>query len=144
MDYVSWTAALLVEIPKLWLCLRDNIYPTSFLTQVFFLSQDTAAELPRYLLGYSIIYLLCGGATLGLRLRKGQRSLNSWSDQVNNVILTIADFSLSPCSLPFGPWEGNLCPQLHHIRESLKTCGDFSQITGPRSFSRCWSFWSHC
>lgn len=96
MDYATWTAALLEEIPKLWTCLRDNIYPTSFLTRVLGLSQENAAKLPRYLLIFSAIYLLCGCVTLILHFRSKQLSLNSWAKQINNIILTAADFLLIP------------------------------------------------
>ena len=127
MDYVSWTAALLEEIPKLWPCLLDNLYPTTFLTRVFFLSPEAAARLPRYLLAYTSVYLLCGVITLVLHCRKGQRSLNSPADQINNVILSVADFLFIP--MLFALWTMG--------KESLSTVAPY---TGE--ISDLWRFFS--
>ena len=77
----------------LWNCLFTNAYPQVFLKNVLGLSAEQAPALPRYLLGYVILYLLCGAVTVLRCFKSGQRSLNSRSKQINNVILTMADFS---------------------------------------------------
>lgn len=80
----------------LWNCLFTNAYPQVFLKNVLGLSAEQAPALPRYLLGYVILYLLCGAVTVLRRFKSGQRSLNSRSKQINNVILTMADFFFIP------------------------------------------------
>lgn len=80
----------------LWNCLFTNAYPQAFLANVLGLSSGQASALPRYLLGYVVFYLLCGAVTILLRFKRGQRSLNSRPKQINNVILTMADFFFIP------------------------------------------------
>lgn len=131
MDYVSWTAALLEELPKLWPCLRDNVYPDSLLIRVFGMSQEQAAALPRCLTAFIVIYLICGGVTLFLHFQRRQKSLNSLAKQINNVILTAADFLLIPMLLVM--WTIG--------RESLSTVAPYAGDTADlwRFFSDFWT-----
>ncbi|MDO4314480.1 MAG: hypothetical protein Q4C45_01800 [Oscillospiraceae bacterium] len=69
-------------------CLKTNTYPASFLTNALGFSQTLAARLPRYLAAFIAVYFLCGGITLLLRFKKGQKSLCSTPQQINTVILT--------------------------------------------------------
>ncbi len=87
MELTVWIDTLLVEVPKLWECLKANRYPASFLTNALGFSQETIDRLPQYLIWFMGFYFLCGVISLILRFRKGQKSLNSLSHQINNVIL---------------------------------------------------------
>lgn len=87
MELTAWIDTLIVELPALWHCLRDNLYPASFLTNALGFSQDFCERLPRYLIWFMALYFLCGAVTLFLRLRKGQKSLSSAAHQINNAIL---------------------------------------------------------
>ena len=127
MDYVSWTAALFEELPKLWPCLRDNLYPTAFLTRVLGLSPQAAAGLPKYLTAFLIVYFLCGILTLILHFRRNQRSLNSRPEQINNFILVTADFLFIP--MLFALWTMG--------QEALSVVAPY---TGK--FSDLWRFFS--
>lgn len=87
MELTSWIDTLIVELPALWHCLRNNLYPTSFLTNALGFSQNFCKRLPRYLIWFMGLYFLCGAVTLFLRFRKGQKSLSSAAHQINNAIL---------------------------------------------------------
>ena len=88
MELTVWIDTLIRELPPLAECLRTNTYPRSFLCSVLGLSETLAEKLPLYLAGFIALYFLCGVVTLALRFKRGQRSLNSRTHQVNNVILT--------------------------------------------------------
>lgn len=85
----------------LWHCLFSNEYPAVFLKNVLGLSPEQAATLPRYLIGYAALYLLCGVVTAVLRFTRKQYSLHSRAKQLNNIILTMADFFFVPQLLVF-------------------------------------------
>lgn len=87
MELTAWIDMLIVELPALWHCLRDNLYPASFLTNALGFGQDFCERLPRYLIWFMGLYFLCGGVTLFLHFRKGQKSLNSVAHQINTAIL---------------------------------------------------------
>jgi len=87
MELTAWIDTLLVELPKLWQYLKTNRYPASFLANALGFSQETVDRLPQYLIWFMGFYFLCGALSLVLRFRKGQRSLNSLSHQINDVIL---------------------------------------------------------
>lgn len=88
MELTVWIDTLIRELPPLAECLRTNTYPRAFLCSVLGLSETLAEKLPLYLAGFIALYFLCGVVTLALRFKRGQRSLNSRTHQVNNVILT--------------------------------------------------------
>lgn len=85
----------------LWHCLFSNDYPAVFLKNVLGLSPEQAAALPRYLMGYAAFYLLCGAVTVVLRFTRKQYSLHSRTKQLNNIVLTMADFFFVPQLLVF-------------------------------------------
>lgn len=87
MELIRWIHTLQVEIPLLWQCLRDNVYPESFLINVLGLRPESCARLPRMLTIFLGIYLLCGIVTLILRFRRKQRSLNSIANQIGTDFL---------------------------------------------------------
>lgn len=87
MELTAWIDTLLVELPTLWHCLRDQVYPTSFLTNALGFSQAFCERLPQYLIYFAGFYFLCGIASLILRFRRGQKSLNSVAHQINTAIL---------------------------------------------------------
>lgn len=87
MELTAWIDTLLVELPSLCRCLRDQVYPASFLTNALGFSQVFCERLPRYLIYFVGLYFLCGVTTLILRFRKGQKSLNSVAHQINTAIL---------------------------------------------------------
>lgn len=87
MELTAWIDTLLVELPALWHCLRDNLYPASFLTNALGFSQDFCDRLSQYLIWFMGLYFLCGIVTLFLHFRKGQKSLNSIAHQINTTIL---------------------------------------------------------
>lgn len=82
-------------------CLISNTYPSIFLKNVLGLSPDTAQKLPKYLLVYISVYLLCGLVTLFLHFGRRQMSLNGWTKQAANIILTLADFLFLPSLFVF-------------------------------------------
>lgn len=88
MELTTWIDILLEEFPGLLECLKSNTFPVSFLTRVFAWNQATVDKLPTYLAAWIGIYFLCGVITLVLRFKKGQKSLSSTANQINNVILT--------------------------------------------------------
>lgn len=88
MELTAWVDTLIRELPILLECLKNNTYPTSFLTNALGFSPALAERLPQYLLVWIGVYFLCGAVTLFLRLKRGQKSLNSVTHQINNVILT--------------------------------------------------------
>ncbi len=84
MDLMPWIDSLLVEIPELIQNFRANIFPQRFLTNVLGLSPGTVASLPLLLTLFVVLYLACGGATVYLRFKRGQRSMLSlWQQLVN-------------------------------------------------------------
>lgn len=87
MELTAWIDTLLVEVPQLWQCLKHNIYPESFLINALGLRPETCARLPRLLIGFLAVYLLCGAVTLVLRFRLKQKSLSSVPHQINTAIL---------------------------------------------------------
>lgn len=96
MELGTWLTAVVQESPALVKLIQENTYPAVFLTKTFGLSEKGAVELPRYLAVFAGLYLLCGLITLFLHFKMGQRSLNSWSTQVGDVILTTACFFFIP------------------------------------------------
>lgn len=87
MELTAWIDTLLLELPKLWQCLKHNAYPASFLTNALGFRPETCERLPRMLMGFLAFYLLCGGVTLFLRFRMKQKSLSSAAHQINSAIL---------------------------------------------------------
>lgn len=87
MELTAWIDTLLVELPRLWQCLKSNTYPDSFLTNALGFRPETCARLPQMLMGFLAVYLLCGIVALVLRFRLKQKSLNSVPHQVNTAIL---------------------------------------------------------
>lgn len=83
-----WIDTLIEQFPRLAENLKTNTFPAEFLSAVFGVSAETLEKLPEYLLIWVGVYLLCGVITLFLRFKKGQKSLSSVSNQINNVILT--------------------------------------------------------
>lgn len=86
----------LTGFSDLWHCLFSNHYPEVFLQNVLGLTDADAAALPRYLMIWAAVYLLCGAVATVLRNRAGQKSLSSPARMVNNMILTMADFFFIP------------------------------------------------
>lgn len=87
MELTAWIDTLLVEIPRLWQCLKSNTYPESFLVNALGFSPETCARLPQMLTGFLAFYLLCGIVTLVLWFRLKQKSLSSVAHQINSAIL---------------------------------------------------------
>lgn len=87
MELTAWMDTLLVELPSLWDCLRDQRYPSSFLMNALGFSPAFCERLPQYLIYFVGFYFLCGITTLVLRFRKRQKSLNSAAHQINTAIL---------------------------------------------------------
>ncbi len=89
MDLAAWITAFVEELPGLLTWLTDNVYPTGFLRRVLGLSGETLEDLPRYLLWFIVLYLVCGGITLALHFGLKQKSLNGLGSQAGNILLTI-------------------------------------------------------
>jgi hypothetical protein len=88
MELKAWINTLIQEFPGLLECLKSNMFPASFLTNVLGFSPSLTDRLPQYLWRAVGVYFFCGLVTLVLRYKKGQRSLTSIPHQINNVILT--------------------------------------------------------
>ena len=88
MEFTRWIDTLIAQFPRLVENLKTNTFPAEFLSAVFGLSAETVEKLPQYLMMGIGVYFLCGLVTLVLRFKKGQKSLSSTSNQINNVILT--------------------------------------------------------
>jgi len=79
---------LFEEIPLLWENVKAHAFPSSFLTRALGFSPERMELLPRFLMYWIGIYLLCGLVTVFLRFKRGQRSINSLAKQLVNIILT--------------------------------------------------------
>lgn len=106
-------------VMDLFSSLLDNSPPSVLLQKILSLSDDQIAVLPRYLLAFAALYLTCGGITLLFHFKKGQKSLNSLSKKLINVVLVISDFLLVPLLLvvwdmakqmlgSITPWSGKI------------------------------------
>lgn len=87
MELTTWFDTLLIELPRLWHCLKSNVYPASFLTNALGLNPETCARLPRVLVWFAAVYLSCGAVSTILRFRRKQQSLSSTAHQINTAIL---------------------------------------------------------
>lgn len=96
MELKAWIDTLLVELPKLWQCLKSNVYPESFLTNALGLSPEDCQRLPDTLKAFLAVYLLCGAVTLVLHFCQKQKSLDTILHQINTAILVC-------CSILFIP-----------------------------------------
>lgn len=94
MELSAWANGLLVEFPKLWQCLKSNTYPSSFLTNTLRLSPKL--DLPKILVCFLGVYLLCGAVTLVLRLWKKQKPLSTIHHQVNMAFLSFLSALVVP------------------------------------------------
>ena len=114
MDLLPWIDSLLVEIPLLIENVKANVFPASFLTNVLGIDPQSLARLPLMLTLFVVFYLLCGGATVALRLRTGQTSLLSFSRQCFNAVLIWASFLLIPMRklLAQAPGDSSVYPLL--------------------------------
>lgn len=83
-------------VADLYSSLLSNTPPMVLLKDILDLTQEQLAALPKYLLGFSVLYLICGGITLSLHFTRGQKSLNSLVKQAVNMVLVIADFLFVP------------------------------------------------
>lgn len=95
-DLNQLTTRIFNGVSDLCASLPANSRPDILLRDVLGLGEEQIAALPRYLLGFTALWLVCGGITLFLHFKKGQRSLNPWSHQAANIIFTLADFLLVP------------------------------------------------
>lgn len=127
MELTAWIDTLLIEVPKLWQCLKNNAYPDSFLTNALGLSPEACARLPRILIGFLTVYLLCGAVSVVLRFRMRQKSLNSVVHQINTAILVC-------CSTLFVPLLVLLAKAcvyvLKHEVAPLQGKGDYIRFFG--------------
>lgn len=98
-DLNQLTTQIFNGVSDLCASLPANSRPDVLLRDVLGLGEERIAALPRYLLCYVGLWLACGGITLFLRFKKGQKSLNPWSHQAANIIFTLADFLLVPLLL---------------------------------------------
>jgi len=96
---------LFEEIPLLWENVKAHAFPSSFLTRALGFSPERMELLPRFLMYWIGIYLLCGLVTVFLRFKRGQRSINSLAKQLVNIILT----SCCVLILPMIPMLGKAC-----------------------------------
>lgn len=99
MELTAWIDTLLVEIPKLWQCLKSNTYPDSFLVNALGFSPEACRKLPQTLTVFLGIYLACGAATLVLRFWRKQKSLNSVTHQINTAVLVCCSTLFVPLLL---------------------------------------------
>lgn len=88
MEFTAWIDILLEELPRLWDCVKTNTFPADFLTRALDFSTETLENLPKYLMWFMAVYLVCGLITIVLRFTRNQRSINSLAKQLVNVILT--------------------------------------------------------
>lgn len=102
MELTAWIDTLLVELPKLWQCLKSNAYPESFLTNAMGLRPETCARLPQLLTGFLAVYLLCGALTLILRFRRRQKSLCSVVHHITTAILVCCAIVFVPLLILLG------------------------------------------
>jgi hypothetical protein len=114
MDLLPWIDSLLMEVPLLIENVKDNVFPASFMTNVLGFTPERVARLPLMLTLFVVFYLLCGGATVALRLRTRQTSLLSFSRQCFNALLIWASFLLVPMRklLAQNPGDGGIYPLL--------------------------------
>ena len=130
MELTVWIDTLIREYPGLLESMKANQYPRSFLSAVFGLSAEGVEALPRYLAGFVGVYFLCGLLTLVLRFKKGQKSLSSTANQINNVILTCCSAFFIPllvllvkgCKQVLGtvePFSGEMNDLVRFLGQSL-------------------------
>lgn len=132
MELTAWIDTLLVEIPRLWQCLKSNTYPESFLRNALGFSPEACARMPQILTGFLAFYLLCGIVTLALRFRLKQKSLSSTAHQINSAILVC-------CSTLFVPLLVFLAKALVYVIKNevapLQGKGDLFRFFGEAASS---------
>ena len=93
---LPWLETVLAEAPLLVEHVHAGRFPSRFLTNVLGFGQGFAEKLPGLLTLFVILYLLCGGLTVMLRLKRKQTSLLTFSRQVFNALLIWAAFLVIP------------------------------------------------
>ena len=127
MELTAWIDTLLIEAPKLWQCLKSNTYPDSFLANALGFSPEACARLPRLMIGFLAVYLLCGAVTVVLRFRLKQKSLNSVPHQINTAILVCC----SALFIPLLVFLAKACVYvLKHEVAPLQGEGDYIRFFG--------------
>ena len=93
---LPWLDSLLTELPLLVKSVQDHVFPTGFLTNALGFSPERAARLPALMTLFIIFYILCGAATVFLRLRRNQFSPLKFSHQSFNAVLIWSCMLLLP------------------------------------------------
>nr|WP_325182854.1 hypothetical protein [uncultured Oscillibacter sp.] len=131
MELSAWANALPSEFPKLWQCLKSNAYPSSFLHNVVKLSPKADAALPRVLVWFLAVYLLCGAVTLVLRYWKKQKPLSTVHHQVNMTFLSF----LSALVIPPAAFVVRICWRELRATPPFRGEGDYVRFFGEISIT---------
>lgn len=146
-------------VTDLFSSLLSNTPPSILLQRVLGLTDGQTAALPKYLLGFAAFYLICGGITLLLHFKRGQKSLNSLAKQAVNVVLVIADFLLVPLLLVIwdmaklvlgrvAPWNGELSDSWRFFTQAWSALFDPILLFAILLFTvllpvqAAWRYWS--
>lgn len=76
-------------LANLWEGLRSSTWPTAFLTDALGMSAKAAANVPKWLVGYFVVYLVAAVSALTMHFFGRQKSLSRLGDKLLDLLLTI-------------------------------------------------------